>query len=322
MFGLLAFLVIAFVISAVRRGWNGVFTLMAVMAILMVLGAMLLPVLASAKRRAQRINTISNLKQVGLAIRIYEGDNNNRLPASFEDMTNELGTERITYDVETGQRFTYLGAGLSEDSLNPESVIAYSPIVNGGCNVLFADGSVSEISAEHFQELSQRGLILTVGPNQTSQAQNEAVSRAEIPSPQPVMAPPPSTMGGVYAINQAIPASAAPSIPPENNDMSVVPPPVVAGIHSIRIELPQSGQPFLFTKVLNIRDEPLSIHAHVMPLSVYQTFQMIWQTAAFLVGLVVWWVQWRRANRNTFILTVALALIIGSVCSLLVQCLA
>ena len=45
--GFLAFLVIALVISAVRRGWNGVITLLAVMAILAVLGAMLLPALAS-----------------------------------------------------------------------------------------------------------------------------------------------------------------------------------------------------------------------------------------------------------------------------------
>ena len=33
----------------------------------------------------------------------------------------------------------------------------------------------------------------------------------------------------------------------------------------------------------------------------------------------MWWWQWRRVDRNTFILTVALALILGSVCSLLVQ---
>ena len=45
--GLLAFLVIALVISAVRRGWNGVLTLLAVVAILAVLGAMLLPALSS-----------------------------------------------------------------------------------------------------------------------------------------------------------------------------------------------------------------------------------------------------------------------------------
>jgi prepilin-type processing-associated H-X9-DG protein len=41
---------------------------------------MLLPVLAAAKRRAQRINCVSNMKQVNLSFRIWEGDNNNNYP--------------------------------------------------------------------------------------------------------------------------------------------------------------------------------------------------------------------------------------------------
>jgi hypothetical protein len=66
-----------------------------------------------------------------------------------------------------------------------------------------------------------------------------------------------------------------------------------------------------------------------MSLHTFQTIQMVWQTVAFLIGLAVWWWQWRlvapkqgeggRLERNSFILTVALMLIIGSVCSLLVQ---
>ena len=136
-------LVIALVISAVRRGWSGVITLLAVVAILAVLGAMLLPALASAKRKAQRINSVNNLKQIGLAARIFAGDNGDRLPVSFDEMKNELGTDKVTYDTETGQRYTYLGGGMSLDALKPDSVLAYSPIVNGHCEVLFADGSVS-----------------------------------------------------------------------------------------------------------------------------------------------------------------------------------
>ena len=131
--GFLAFLVIALVVSAARRGWSGVITLLAVMAILAVLGAMLLPALPAAKRKAQRINSVSNLKQVGLAARIFAGDNGDRLPLSFDEMKNELGTDKITYDTETGLRYTYLGGGMPLDSLKPESVLAYSPIFNGHC---------------------------------------------------------------------------------------------------------------------------------------------------------------------------------------------
>jgi prepilin-type N-terminal cleavage/methylation domain-containing protein/prepilin-type processing-associated H-X9-DG protein len=54
--------------------------LLVVIAIIAILAAMLLPVLAAAKRRAQRINCVSNIKQVNLALRIWEGDNNNLYP--------------------------------------------------------------------------------------------------------------------------------------------------------------------------------------------------------------------------------------------------
>lgn len=54
--------------------------LLVVIAIIAILAAMLLPVLAAAKRRAQRINCVSNLKQINLAFRIWEGDNNNLYP--------------------------------------------------------------------------------------------------------------------------------------------------------------------------------------------------------------------------------------------------
>jgi prepilin-type N-terminal cleavage/methylation domain-containing protein len=54
--------------------------LLVVIAIIAILAAMLLPALAAAKKKAQKINCTNNLKQVGLAFRIWEGDNNDRYP--------------------------------------------------------------------------------------------------------------------------------------------------------------------------------------------------------------------------------------------------
>jgi prepilin-type N-terminal cleavage/methylation domain-containing protein/prepilin-type processing-associated H-X9-DG protein len=59
--------------------------LLVVIAIIAIIAAMLLPVLSAAKKRALRIECVSNLKQWGLAFQIYGNDNNDRMPAGFND---------------------------------------------------------------------------------------------------------------------------------------------------------------------------------------------------------------------------------------------
>ena len=86
-----------------------------VIAIVMVLAMLLLAALASAKRKTSRILCTNNLKQIGLAYRIWAGDNGDLNPmgvsvthggsmelvqmgdavSTFQVMSNELGTTKI-----------------------------------------------------------------------------------------------------------------------------------------------------------------------------------------------------------------------------------
>jgi hypothetical protein len=141
--------------------------------------AMLLPALAKAKAKAQSISCVNNMKQLGLAFRIWAGDNNDLFPFNvsndkggtlelcerggdgydrsayrhFQVMSNELNTPKILIcpadsSKQPASNFAELQSwnvsyqvrtGPKVSDVNPEEILTYCPIHH---HVGRTDGSV------------------------------------------------------------------------------------------------------------------------------------------------------------------------------------
>lgn len=140
--------------------------------------AMALPAMSNAKEKAQSINCINNMKQQGLAFRLWAGDNGDKYPFNvskskggtlelcdhdsdgydrnsarhFLVMKNELGTPKIllcpsdkktaaaSFETLEPENVSYkIRSGSNVDESHPEEVLIYCPIHG---HKAFADGSV------------------------------------------------------------------------------------------------------------------------------------------------------------------------------------
>jgi prepilin-type N-terminal cleavage/methylation domain-containing protein/prepilin-type processing-associated H-X9-DG protein len=141
--------------------------LLVVIAIIAILAAMLLPALASAKARAQRIQCLNNLRQCTLGFPMFTGDNNDTLPpAAYAGGSDTGASIQISWDSFLNK---YLGGNASDADLS--------------VGILFAGAvpNILQCPADQFPKCNWVGgtspffalrsyAMVGVGPNQGSAA--------------------------------------------------------------------------------------------------------------------------------------------------------
>jgi prepilin-type processing-associated H-X9-DG protein len=136
-----------------RRQWA---MLLGFALVIFFVTSMFLPALSSAKKKSQRSETYSKLKQIRVAAQVAADKNHGKLPAVLDELTNNFISNKTLTDSESGKPFVYVAGGAKLDDLSSNAMLAYSPADKKGHAVLFADGHVESVNGAQLAKLNNQ----------------------------------------------------------------------------------------------------------------------------------------------------------------------
>ncbi|MBU0607996.1 MAG: prepilin-type N-terminal cleavage/methylation domain-containing protein [Armatimonadetes bacterium] len=156
--------------------------LMTVWAIICILAAILFPVFAKAREKGRQASCLTNLLNVGAALRMYAADHWGQLPPTDNDLTPLLSPRYLpepasltcpslrsegpfgyppqlpeqVVGVRAGYDYVYRG-GRADDDMPSQGIAAdrVCDVHNDGCNVLFLDGHAKWLQRKMFEPQEQ-----------------------------------------------------------------------------------------------------------------------------------------------------------------------
>ncbi len=121
------------------------------------LGAgVMMPALARAREQARNVASMSNLKQIGLALIMYADEHQGNLPVRLEDAKSYYGSAKILESPHKPKDFSgpsYLYISGQTTAADYHNIVAYEnpEFCKDKINVLFLDGHVEAMTPEAFQ---------------------------------------------------------------------------------------------------------------------------------------------------------------------------